>query len=184
MELINPVINRWISGRSRGPGRASGRAPPPNCPGSGRGTASSNGTAHVPLVHRRADEPVPTTRSTTTCGRPRRPAGAHLLQRARGEARRSPTPSSSPRSSVSAAALAGHGRGQGRPAHDLHAHVSRGDHLMLATVRIGAIHSVVFAGFGEHALADRVQAQRLPARLHRRRHLPPRQGRPAQAHRR
>lgn len=30
--------------------------------------------------------------------------------------------------------------------------------LMLATVRIGAIHSVVFAGFGEHALADRIQA--------------------------
>ncbi|MDZ4170219.1 MAG: acetate--CoA ligase [Coriobacteriia bacterium] len=30
--------------------------------------------------------------------------------------------------------------------------------LMLATVRIGAIHSVVFAGFGEHALADRVEA--------------------------
>ena len=30
--------------------------------------------------------------------------------------------------------------------------------LMLATVRIGAIHSVVFAGFGARALADRVQA--------------------------
>ncbi len=30
--------------------------------------------------------------------------------------------------------------------------------LMLATVRIGAIHSVVFAGFGEKALADRVAA--------------------------
>ncbi|MFA5844850.1 MAG: acetate--CoA ligase [Coriobacteriia bacterium] len=30
--------------------------------------------------------------------------------------------------------------------------------LMLATVRIGAIHSVVFAGFGENALADRVRA--------------------------
>lgn len=30
--------------------------------------------------------------------------------------------------------------------------------LMLATVRIGAIHSVVFAGFGEKALADRIQA--------------------------
>lgn len=30
--------------------------------------------------------------------------------------------------------------------------------LMLATVRIGAIHSVVFAGFGEHALAERVQS--------------------------
>ena len=30
--------------------------------------------------------------------------------------------------------------------------------LMLATVRIGAIHSVVFAGFGENALCDRVCA--------------------------
>ncbi|HEX9401598.1 MAG TPA: acetate--CoA ligase [Anaeromyxobacter sp.] len=30
--------------------------------------------------------------------------------------------------------------------------------LMLAAVRIGAIHSVVFAGFGEKALADRIQA--------------------------
>ncbi|MBM4000712.1 MAG: acetate--CoA ligase [Planctomycetes bacterium] len=30
--------------------------------------------------------------------------------------------------------------------------------LMLATVRIGAIHSVVFAGFGARALADRVRA--------------------------
>ena len=30
--------------------------------------------------------------------------------------------------------------------------------LMLATVRIGAIHSVVFAGFGAHALGDRIAA--------------------------
>jgi acetyl-CoA synthetase len=30
--------------------------------------------------------------------------------------------------------------------------------LLLATVRIGAIHSVVFAGFGSRALADRIQA--------------------------
>src|SRR6185436_19425401 len=30
--------------------------------------------------------------------------------------------------------------------------------LMLATVRIGAIHSVVFAGFGARALGDRIQA--------------------------
>jgi acetyl-CoA synthetase len=30
--------------------------------------------------------------------------------------------------------------------------------LMLATVRIGAIHSIVFAGFGAKALADRIQA--------------------------
>ena len=30
--------------------------------------------------------------------------------------------------------------------------------LMLATVRIGAIHSVVFAGFGANALGDRISA--------------------------
>jgi acetyl-CoA synthetase len=30
--------------------------------------------------------------------------------------------------------------------------------LMLATVRIGAIHSVIFAGFGAKAIADRIQA--------------------------
>ena len=30
--------------------------------------------------------------------------------------------------------------------------------LMLATVRIGAIHSVVFAGFGARALGDRIDA--------------------------
>jgi acetyl-CoA synthetase len=30
--------------------------------------------------------------------------------------------------------------------------------LMLATVRVGAIHSVIFAGFGAKALADRIQA--------------------------
>jgi acetyl-CoA synthetase len=30
--------------------------------------------------------------------------------------------------------------------------------LMLATVRIGAIHSVVFAGFGARALGERIQA--------------------------
>lgn len=29
---------------------------------------------------------------------------------------------------------------------------------MLATVRIGAIHAVVFAGFGQRALGDRIQA--------------------------
>src|ERR1019366_9835183 len=30
--------------------------------------------------------------------------------------------------------------------------------LMLATVRIGAIHVVIFAGFGERALGDRIRA--------------------------
>ncbi len=43
---------------------------------------------------------------------------------------------------------------------------------MLATVRIGAIHSVVFAGFG-HARARRSHPrERLPSRPHRRRHVP------------
>ena len=38
--------------------------------------------------------------------------------------------------------------------------------LMLATVRIGAIHSVVFAGFGAGALADRIDARVTAGRLH------------------
>ena len=35
--------------------------------------------------------------------------------------------------------------------------------LMLATVRIGAIHSVVFAGFGAQRAGDRIAGQRLAA---------------------
>ena len=56
--------------------------------------------------------------------------------------------------------------------------------LMLATVRIGAIHSVVFAGFGAQALGDRIVASGSRARLHRRRHLSQGQGRPPEGDRR
>ena len=48
---------------------------------------------------------------------------------------------------------------------------------MLATVRIGAIHSVVFAGFGARRARRPDRGERLAARLHRRRHLPQGQGR-------
>ena len=43
--------------------------------------------------------------------------------------------------------------------------------LMLAIVRIGAIHSVVFAGFGAGALADRIRMSGSQGRLRRRHHL-------------
>ena len=49
--------------------------------------------------------------------------------------------------------------------------------LMLATVRIGAIHSVVFAGFGARRARRPDPRQRLAARPHRRRHVPQGQGR-------
>ena len=49
--------------------------------------------------------------------------------------------------------------------------------LMLATVRIGAIHSVVFAGFGAQRARRPHRGERLAARLHRRRHVPQGQGR-------
>ena len=55
--------------------------------------------------------------------------------------------------------------------------------LMLATVRIGAIHSVVFAGFGAEALRERITGQRLQARLHHRRHLQKRLRHPAEVYR-
>ena len=56
--------------------------------------------------------------------------------------------------------------------------------LMLATVRIGAIHSVVFAGFGAQALGDRIAASGSRVGVHRRRHLSQGQGRAAAADRR
>ena len=54
---------------------------------------------------------------------------------------------------------------------------------MLAAVRIGAIHSVVFAGFGARALSDRIVASGSMRRLHRRLHLPQGQAGAAQADR-
>ena len=48
--------------------------------------------------------------------------------------------------------------------------------LMLATVRIGAIHSVVFAGFGASRIGGPHQRQRLTARLRRGRHVSQGQG--------
>ena len=50
--------------------------------------------------------------------------------------------------------------------------------LMLATVRIGAIHSVVFAGFGAQRARRPHRGQRVAAGVHGRRHVPQRQGRP------
>ncbi len=56
--------------------------------------------------------------------------------------------------------------------------------LMLATVRIGAIHSVVFAGFGAKALARSDRGERVAAGVHRRRHLPQGQERAPEGDRR
>ena len=47
------------------------------------------------------------------------------------------------------------GRGQGRPGH-LHPMIPEAAYAMLACARIGAIHSIVFAGFSPDALAARV----------------------------
>ena len=52
---------------------------------------------------------------------------------------------------------------------------------MLACARIGAIHSVVFGGFSAESLRDRINDSQCVAARHRRRRLPPRPDRPAQA---
>src|SRR6266542_1752934 len=57
-----------------------------------------------------------------------------------------------------AAALRGMGIGQGDRITIYMPTCPEAIVLMLAAVRIGAIHSVVFAGFGAKALADRIQA--------------------------
>ncbi len=55
--------------------------------------------------------------------------------------------------------------------------------LILATVRIGAIHSIVFAGFGAQALGDRIAASGSRARVCDRHHLSQGKGCAAAAHR-
>ena len=84
--------------------------------------------------------------------------GADLLQRARRAASFTYAELLA-RVTRAAAALRGLGIRKGDRAHDLHAdRRPEAIVLMLATVRIGAIHSVVFAGFGARALGDRIQA--------------------------
>ena len=138
----------------------------------------------LPLVRRRRNQPrlqrarpsrrrtaaAATRRSSTSTSA----ASAHVLTYAQllhaGEARRG----GAARPSASA----------GRSRHDLHADLPEAIVLMLATVRIGAIHSVVFAGFGASALGERIEASGSKAGVHGRRHVSQGQGRRAQADRR
>ena len=53
---------------------------------------------------------------------------------------------------------------------------------MLACARIGAIHSVVYAGLGHSSLRDRVEDAQAQRGHCRRRRIPPRQGGSAQRH--
>ena len=55
---------------------------------------------------------------------------------------------------------------------------------MLACARIGAIHSVVYAGLGHTSLRDRIEDAQARGGHRRRRRLPPRQARSAEGHRR
>ena len=52
---------------------------------------------------------------------------------------------------------------------------------MLACARIGAVHSVVFGGFSAESVRDRMNDAQAKVAHHRRRRLPPRPGRAAQA---
>ena len=63
-----------------------------------------------------------------------------------------------PDNQATAAALRGMGIGKGDRLTIYMPVTPEAIMLMLATVRIGAIHSIVFAGFGAKALGDRVQA--------------------------
>jgi acetyl-CoA synthetase len=50
-----------------------------------------------------------------------------------------------------------HGRAQGRPGDHLHGRIPELPIAMLACAKIGAVHSVVYGGFSEQALADRIE---------------------------
>ena len=72
-------------------------------------------------------------------------------------------------------------RAQGRPGLHLHADDPRAAYAMLACARIGAVHSVVFAGFSAGVAARPHPRRRLQGRDHRQRGPARRQAHPAQA---
>ena len=132
--------------------------------------------ADLPLVPRRADEPDRQRARSPRRGRPRRHHGADRARRAgwspRAHVRRAPR-----RGRAGRRRPARPRHRQGRPPHDLHADLAEAIIAMLATVRIGAIHCVVFAGFGAGALGDRIRASGSRLVLTTRHHLPQGQGR-------
>ena len=157
MELINPVINRWILDARERPEAFWARA--------------AEELPWLPHWDRVFEWEYPTFRwfvggqtnlVLQRAGPPRRQragreTGADLLQRTW---RRRELTYSRLLSEVEgiAASLRGMGIGKGDRLTVYMPTCPEAIMLMLATVRIGAIHSVVFAGFGENALADRVQA--------------------------
>ena len=99
----------------------------------------------------------PTTASTTTwppAGPATPPSSASTSSASAGP---TPTASCSGRSSGSPPPCGGSGIGKGDRVTVYMPTTPEAIILMLATVRIGAIHSVVFAGFGAGALGDRIR---------------------------
>jgi acetyl-CoA synthetase len=157
MELINPVINRWILDAREHPDEFWARA-----------------AADLPWLRpwdRVFEWDHPTFRwfvggQTNLCysaldhhvaaGRGDQPALIYFNER--GEKREYSYAQILAEVERISAALRGMGIGKGDRLTVYMPTCPEAIMLMLATVRIGAIHSVVFAGFGEHALADRVQA--------------------------
>ena len=90
--------------------------------------------------------------------RARRARRARRRQRARRAARLHLRAAALTRSSASPRRCAGIGIGKGDRITIYMPTCPEAIMLMLATVRIGAIHSVVFAGFGASALGDRIAA--------------------------
>ena len=157
MDLINPLVRRWLDAATADPdgfwAAAAELALAPQV-----GPRLGMGLPDLPLVRRRPDQPGLQLPRPPCRPRPGRARRADLPQRARRAAlftyaqllRRGGAARGGP---------ARPGHRAGRPDHHLHADLPRGDHADAAPApAIGAIHSVVFAGFGAGALGDRIRA--------------------------
>ena len=168
MDLINPIVRRWLEDGRSDPDAFWARAAA-SLPWFRPWDRRSSGSRRRSAGSRAARRTWPATPSTTTSrtgrARPRR-AGRPSTSAASGAS--SPTRSCSSRGRARRRRrCAGMGVGKGDRITIYMPTCPEAIVLMLAAVRIGAIHVVVFAGFGAGALGDRIRGERLEARLHR-----------------
>ena len=115
---------------------------------------------------------------------PRRPHRASSGKANRATRARSPTPSCTAKSASSPTCSSRWASSKGDVVSIYMPMMPELAIAMLACARIGAIHSVIFAGFSAEAIADRNNDAQGQAANHRRRRLAARQGAAAQANRR
>ena len=137
-----------------------------------------------PVVRRRQDERLVQLPRSQPGGRPRRTGRRSSGKASRATRARSPTPSCTAKSASSPTCSRSWASSAGDVVSIYMPMVPELAIAMLACARIGAVHSVIFAGFSAEAIADRNNDAAGQAADHGRRRLAPRQAAAAEGKRR